>query len=275
METDFHKKVLNQIMRGIHFPVEVDSILLSNLDLDFELWAKSNKKPAWIELDNIHGSFANFNTKPEDQDTLNVRIQSELMQSGLLDMNVDIAIWDSINDYQKFWGNLRQMPFAVMNSTIRNFVNVKIVSGYVQRVDFSGYTNEWNSWGTIAFRYRDLAMDIYSFKDPNEKRKNKFLTGVAKMAIHKTNPLPNGDFRTASFQYKRERWEGSVMQWLGGLLVGMFKTTLKDMVLNIIKNENQKKIQQELKKNTKEKKKQARLAEQEQKHSEKKKKKKS
>lgn len=242
MESTFKKKVLNQIFRSIKFPLSVDTIAINDLDLKFELMASSIKNPAHITLDDVNGYFANFNTIPELDDTLKVDIDALLFKKGKLHLEVDIATRDSIKNYQRFRGHLASMPFAKLNQTIQNFINIKIIKGWIDRLDFAGYTNDKNSWGTVAFRYHDLQMDIYSFKDKTKKRKNKFLTGVAKMAIHPTNPLSNGNIRTASFKYTRERWEGSVMLWLGGTLVGVLKTTLKDFVLDILKDQGEKKV---------------------------------
>ncbi len=246
MESTFSKKVLNKIFRGIKFPLRVDTIAIQNLDLTFELMASSQKNPAHITLDSVSGYCANFNTIPGEDDTVRVNIDALLFKKGDLHLEVDIAIQDSVKNYQHFKGSLASMPFSALNQTIQNFVNIKIIKGWVDRLDFAGYTNDQQSWGTVAFRYHDLNMDIYSFKDKSEKRKNKFLTGVAKMAIHKTNPLPDGGMRTASFKYKRERWEGSVMLWLGGTLVGVLKTTLKDFVLDILKDQSEKKVKKAL-----------------------------
>ncbi|MCB0477308.1 MAG: hypothetical protein KDC84_04050 [Crocinitomicaceae bacterium] len=254
MEPTFQKKVLNAIFRSVKYPIKIDTIGVQNLGLVFELMATSEKDPAYITLDSITGHFANINTSPQSQDTLNISIDAILLEKGELHLDLDIAIHDSVKNYQKFRGYLQSMPFSALNQTIQNFVNIKIVKGWIDRLDFSGYTNDRKSWGTIAFRYHDLEMDIYSFKDKLEKKKNGFLTGVAKMAIHKTNPLPNGDMRTAPFEYVKERWEGSVMLWLGGTLMGVFKTTLKDFVLDILNDQEEKKIkkaQKELKKKQK------------------------
>lgn len=247
MESSFKKKVLNQIFNSIKFPLSVDIIQINDLDLTFELMASSIKKPAFITLDDVHGYLANFNTIPEQDDTLRVNVDAVLLKKGKLHLEVDMAIKDSIQNYQRFRGHLASLPFSTLNQTIQNFVNIKIIKGWIDRLDFAGYANDKRSWGTVAFRYHDLEMDIYSFKDKTEKRKNQFLTGVAKMAIYATNPLPNGGgLRTASFNYKRERWEGSVMLWLGGTLVGVLKTTLKDFVLDILKDQEEKKVKKAL-----------------------------
>jgi hypothetical protein len=251
MEKTYRKEVLNRIFRKIKFPLTIDTVHLVNTHLEFELMKTHKKAPALIILDSLNGYLANFNTVHEEKDTLNIFMDSKFMDKGRLTLQSDIVIWDSINEYQKFTGNLRSMSFMVLNGLIQNFVNIKIHSGYLHRVDFAGYADAENSWGSVAFRYRDLGMTIYSFTDPMETKQNKFLSDVAKMAIHKTNPLPNGDLRTANFRYSKERWEGSIASWLGGILVGVFKTTLKDFVLDIIKNESNKKVQKALKEKAK------------------------
>lgn len=245
LEASFKKKVLNEIFRGLKYPIRLDTIALKNMSLIFELMASSEKEPAHITLDSVNGYFSNFNSDPRSQDTLHASIDGIFLKKGEMHLDLDIAVHDTLDNYQKFRGYLQSMPFSALNQTIQNFVNIRIVKGWIDRLDFAGYTNEHKSWGTVAFRYHDLQMDIYSFKDKSEKKKNGFLTGVAKMAIHKTNPLPNGDLRTASFNYERERWEGSVMLWLGGTLKGVLKTTLKDFVLDILKDQGQKKIKKE------------------------------
>ncbi|MEZ4938987.1 MAG: hypothetical protein R2799_15470 [Crocinitomicaceae bacterium] len=255
LEPTFQKKVLNSIFRSVTYPIRADTVKIENLNLIFELLTSEEKEPAYITLDEVKGYLANINTNPSSKDTLKVSVDGVLLEKGDLHLDLDIAIQDSIKNYQKFRGYLQSMPFSALNQTIQNFVNIKIVNGWIDRLDFAGYTNDKKSWGTVAFRYHDLEMDIYSFKDKSEKKKNGFLTGVAKMAIHRTNPLPNGDLRTASFEYIRERWEGSVMLWLGGTLMGVFKTTLKDFVLDIIQNREEKslkKVEKEMKKKKRE-----------------------
>jgi hypothetical protein len=248
-EKGFTKNVLNHDLRNIPFPIKVDSVLFSNANIFFEIWNQKEVKPAKMKIQKLDGKVANFTTFKEENDTMRVEVDGVLMNQGKLNWNMVVAIQDSLSNYQKFWGNVRNLPFASVSPVIENFINLKVTSGMLVRLDFTGRSDTWSSYGKVAFRYRDMGFKIYSLNDFKKKNVNGFLTGMAKTVIYPNNPLPNGDFRLADFRYKRLPHESSIMHWVGGILIGSVKTCVKDFVLPIVEDMTQKKIDKVLDEN--------------------------
>lgn len=247
-EAGFYKSLFQEDIRAIPFPILVDTILFDDTKFNFDIWNSFLVNPANMFIDGMKGYLANFSTFKEGNDTLYLGMEGKLMNKGFLNWNMKMSIQDSISNYGRFWGHVKNLPFAEINPILGNFINIKVTSGILDRIDFVGRTDSWNAYGSVAFRYRNMDFDIYSLKDLTKKRKDGFLTSLAKTVIHKNNPLPNGDFRTADFQFSRKNHEGSLMLWVGGVLVGAVKTCLKDFVLPIVEDVSQKKIEEELKK---------------------------
>lgn len=246
-ETGFTKNILNEDIRNIPFPILVDSIIFDNTRIIFEIWNERVVEPAKMSLTKIAGHISNFSTFKEGDDTMRMNMNGKIMDQGDLEWNLDFAIQDSLSNYSRFSGYVEDLPFATMNPMIRNFLNIQVTDGYLERLDFVGRTDTWKAHGNVAFRYRDMDFDIYSLKDMTKTKRNSALSDLAKVALYKQNPLPNGKFRLADFEFTRLPHESSIMLWVGGILIGAVKTCVKDFVFDILEDVTEKKVNEVLK----------------------------
>ncbi len=247
-ESGFTKNIMNKDIRDVPFPILVDSVVFENTRIAFEIWNEKVVKPAKMSLTKMAGHITNFTTFKEGDDTMRIHMNGKIMDQGNLVWNLDFALQDSVSNYSRFSGYVQDLPFATMNPMIRNFLNIKVTKGHLERLDFVGRTDTWNSYGHVAFRYRDMDFDIYSLKDLSVTKRNTALSDLAKIALYKQNPLPNGQFRLADFRFRRMPHESSIMLWVGGILIGAVKTCVKDFVFDIVEDMTQKKIDEVLKK---------------------------
>ncbi len=237
LESGFHKRVLNEMIRSIKAPIKIDTIQIFNLDYDFELLNPAHSQPAIMNVKVHDGYIANFNTDRNSQDTVRIFLEGKFMNRGDIWLTVDLVPSDSIKNYQRFAGAIKNMPFNILNPLIRQFSNAKIASGYINEVSFHGVASANSSYGSVVFRYNDLKFDFY--KKKGEHKRFGILSGVANLSTHKNNPDKHGKLIAAKFHYVKKPWQGSLGLWLGGILNGMFNVAVKELPKEIIEEEQE------------------------------------
>lgn len=229
MDDDFHKYVMNENLRKIPIPFDIDSIILKKSDLKFRLMNSKYVEPAQLDISEINGSLAHFNNINK-KDTLQLSFNGQLMNVGQLDFHAAIPIHDAINNYQSFRGTLGPMNFKYFNPIIQHFVNIKVREGEIDQLSFTGECNSTRSKGTVSFAYSDLKIDVYSLKDKSVRKKNKFLSFISGLAFYKNHPTDTRPLTPKTFYFVKQKHQGSVMMWVGGIIDGMMKTTLKEFI---------------------------------------------
>jgi len=239
LDADFEKHVFGEVIRSIKTPIKIDTVQLFNVDVDYELKNTIYKEPAKLNFYINDGYIANFNTDVTSTDTLHFFAEGKFMKQGNMWITARILVSDSINEYQQYMGSIKNMPFSVLNPTIKQFFNADIASGYIDEVSFHGIANKNYTSGSVVFKYTDLRIDF--FKKNNHKKRFFLLSEIANASTHKNNPDKKGNLLAAHYKYQRKKWQGSVGLWLGGIINGMFNVAVKELPKEIIETEKEKK----------------------------------
>jgi hypothetical protein len=96
----------------------------------------------------------------------------------------------------------------------------------------SGTATNNTSRGKLTFIYDSLDCDVYKKDENGRQKKSWFYSVAANSAIHYSNPIHKNDKpREVDFYFEKQPFQGQSMLWIGGLVDGMIKTMLKDLVL--------------------------------------------
>jgi hypothetical protein len=222
------KKSFQQLLANIHVPIKIDGIKLHNLHLTFKLYFPTHKEPALIQLKHINGTLSEINTYKGHTKPIRLHATATIMNKGKLTFNATIPQHKKTHSYN---GVITAMPFTDWNQVLSKMAPVKIESGMVHRIQFSGIAGTSETSGKLTLTYSNLKATIYKKQVNGELKKAKLMSLVANTFIQTNNPAKGDSLPTSTpFYFKKEPYQGQIMLWVGGLLDGIEGTLLNEKV---------------------------------------------
>lgn len=220
------KKSIHKSLADLPIKIQIDSLLLREMQLEFQLYMPDKTQPAIVRLSQANGLITNLHNSDSSKHLTQFRLKSRIMAHGELDFQ---AIFTPNNPVHRFKGQIYTMPFSDWNQVIAQMAPVQISSGTIDGILFSGTANDMESRGKIDFQYHDLRASISRANKAGDMRKSSLLSGAAQLILRESNP-PKGknEAESHAFYFRREPWQGPVMLWVGGLLDGMEATLISE-----------------------------------------------
>lgn len=220
------KKSFRQALVELPVQLQIDSLLLRDMQLEFQLYMPNKTQPAIVRLTRGNGLITGLHNSDTSKRITQLRLKSRIMAHGKLDFQ---ATFTPGSLEHRFKGQIYTMPFSDWNQVIAQMAPVQISSGTIDGIHFSGTANDWESRGKIVFQYHDLRASISRANKAGYMRKSSLLSGAAQFILRESNP-PKGKSEAEShaFYFRREPWQGPVMLWVGGLLDGMEATLISE-----------------------------------------------
>jgi len=113
-------------------------------------------------------------------------------------------------EYFTFHGNASAFPAANLNSLIEHLAFVEAKAGNINSVNFFAMAMNDTTAGRLEFKYQDLEVGVLK-KDKEAEgamEQSKFLSFLARTAIHKNNPHANKPVRIAKMSFVRDPNKG-------------------------------------------------------------------
>ena len=218
------KKSIRQALAGLPMAMQIDSLMLRDMQLEFQLYMPKKTTPAIIRLTKANGIITDLHNTSDTKLLTKLRLHSKIMANGKLDFQATFTPGKMEHSYK---GQVYTMPFRDWDQVIEQVAPVKIESGTIDGIRFSGTAGDMETKGHMVFTYHSLKTSIWRTNKSGRVFKSNLLSGAANMIIKESNPA-KGETEPEGYDYhfRREPWQGPVMIWVGGLLDGMEGTLL-------------------------------------------------
>lgn len=220
------KKSIRQTLADLPVQLHIDSLLIKNMQLEFQLYMPGKSKPAIVRLDRANGLITQLHNKSSSKVLTHLSLKSRIMAHGKLDFQ---ATFTPGKLEHSFKGKIYAMPFSDWNQVVAQMAPLQISSGSIDGIQFSGMAGDMESRGKIIFRYHNLRAELSRTDKSGRIRKANLLSSATNLMLYESNPRTGKQLPDAqSFHFRREAWQGPVMLWVGGLLDGMEATLLSE-----------------------------------------------
>ncbi len=229
IEPGTYKPMPQDLIRGIDQKILVDSLRVIDSYLHFKLYPeKKTKQPGEIFLTKINATAYNFTNIFSDTDsaTLRVLFNANIMGESRMDADFYFPLQDTANPWW-FSFKTEKIDFTKLNSMTQHLVGLTILRGK-GRVDaprISG--NNFNTTGTMTFRYRKVRLSLYN------RKKAETETGIFSsmanffindLVLKSNNPKFARKARVGQIYAERDTQKGIVNFAFKGILSGMMST---------------------------------------------------
>ncbi|WP_316754884.1 hypothetical protein [Pedobacter aquatilis] len=194
-------------LKRLNFPVDIDTVKLTNIDLKYSEYNPASKKTGSVDFKSLTGNILNFTN-----DTLQLKrnnhavadLNSLLMGTGKLNVKIDFNLTDK-NGAFSYSGNLGNFDMKALNSLSKNLGLIEIESGNIQKVAFKANGNLRTATGSMSMLYTNLKVKLLSDNIDGQGTKEKgFLSFLANAVLVKDeNPKKGESPRTATMTNTR------------------------------------------------------------------------
>jgi hypothetical protein len=223
------KKSFQDALQNPGLALDIDTIKISNSKLLVDILFNNQHKPAEIILSNISGNITHLKTHSNNKETMKLALSATIMKTGKLHFTMSVPLRGQIHNYRAV---IKHIDLTEWNVIIGKASPIIIKSGLGRKVVMSGTATNNTSRGKLTFIYDSLDCDVYKKDENGRQKKSWFYSVAANSAIHYSNPIHKNDKpREVDFYFEKQPFQGQSMLWIGGLVDGMIKTMLKDLVL--------------------------------------------
>lgn len=210
--------------RKLPYTIHVDSIVIHHSHIAYEELPKSGLESGMISFDDINATFTNFNNRREKADPQFATLQATalLMNSGRIDASFIFPLDGSPTYHAQ--GSISKMHFNQLNPILKSIADVRVESGYLNRLTFEFNYTEHISKGLLQVDYKDLRITILN---KNKESTNQAKTFVANVLV-KTNidQTQTTLQRSAAIDIERDKTKSIFNVWSKSVLDGLKKSML-------------------------------------------------
>ncbi len=219
-------KLPQELVHEMKFPVNIDSISITNAKVTYEEQVENADKPGMVFFDTMNVLIENITNDPEmlkKNKLMKIYSEGMLMNKGLLKAKVFLPLTGKIDTFS-FSGSLGCMVMENLNTITIPNASVKIEKGNVKSVNFSANANNDFAKGRMEFLYDDLSIEILKNIDGEEVKERKFLSFLANEIIKRSNPVGDKPVRIAEMYFERDKNKG-ILNYLWKTVLSGIKVT--------------------------------------------------
>ncbi len=203
-----HPPSLQKLLRDAPFYIKIDTLNLTDAYASYEEVAKGNNLPGRIYFNNINGKFTGITNDSLLISTgaiLKLTTNSKLLNEGKLFASYSMPLNTESIDFNCA-GLLTGFSMATLNGVLEPLAGIKVMSGFVDTLDFAFQAGENSSNGNCMFLYHDLKLNV-SDKGPGEvnvsDRLKMFLAN--NFILQKENPKKGKPPEKAKLHFIRDK----------------------------------------------------------------------
>lgn len=179
------KKLYNQLLRDLKFPMKVDTLAIRNSLLVYEEEINFERGPGVITFNNFNLTATNIQSGfgQKKMDDLKIRIDCNFMNTSPMKVNWSLNVLDKTDGFN-IRGSIFKFDTSKLVPFTKPYMNLT-QQGMFDEVYFNIVGNDIKSKGDFGLKFHDLKVTLYKKKDPEKKAKLK--SAIANLLVKKNS----------------------------------------------------------------------------------------
>ncbi|PAU92804.1 hypothetical protein CK503_15040 [Aliifodinibius salipaludis] len=217
-----NKPLPQEIIRGIPFPIALDSIRIVDSNIRYSERQPKTEKEGYIEFSNLSATLTNLTnieTRWDDGKIPTLHAKTDVMEHAQLDVKFTFPIANGENR-QEIKGTLQPMDMQPLNNALEPLAFVRIDEGRILDLEFDMNLSEKQAGGTLNLQYQDLKISLLDKEGSEENFGDKAKSLLANTFKIKSNNKGE-DLRIAKVDFERIEHKSVFNYWWKSLLSGL------------------------------------------------------
>lgn len=216
------KTLMHQSLAESSFPIDIDSLLIKDALIDYQLIPKGKTKQGQVLLQHMNGYLTKLYSEEHKRDTMELLLTSDFLANGQFTFAAQFPLKGVPN--HQYHGHISALPFTDLNTIVTPMVGLQLNEGLIEDIYFTGTCTGNINQGEMIFDYDNLKLQVNNEK---KGKKNWVMTDIGNLIIrHKSKKDKDGRSKAVEFYYERPAYQGHIGFYLNGLLDGMMKNLL-------------------------------------------------
>ena len=194
-------------LRRLQIPLDIDTIKLKDLDVNYSEYNPASKKSGSVSFKNTNGTILNITNDSlalKKNNHALVNLTTSLMGASKLNLKINLNLTANDGAFS-YSGSMGNFNMKALNSLSVALGLVKIETGIIDKMSFSASGNTNQASGRLNMRYHNLKVDLLSDNiDGEGTQKKGFLSFLANnLLVNDKNPKDGEAPRTAKLSNSR------------------------------------------------------------------------
>jgi hypothetical protein len=202
------KPLPQQALRDLDMPLRIDSVSLSNIDVEYEEMSPQGLGPGVLTFAGINVSAGKISNEKEflaSKPVANMHITTLLMKRSKVDLRLAFMLADSSNTFT-CKGRVSSMYLPALNAMVENMGILRFKEGKLDDLSFAITFNENYAVGTARMGYQELRPEMLDKETGKRGLKERIVSKLAHFKIPESNPEdPDEPLRIGKVYFIRDK----------------------------------------------------------------------
>lgn len=223
-----YKALPASLLRMIEGSVNVDTLIMNNIFIQYEERTKHATEPGKITFQNLSAEcyhLTNDSARLAANPYFTIHASTQVLEKAVIkaDIRFDLS---SENDEFTMTAEGGSFDASILNSVIVGVLPAKITDGEVKRMQIEMTANDDRATGNMEFEYADMKFDLLTNDD--SKFKSWLATAAGRTIIRKDNLSTQNNYRSGEIAFDRRKDRFIFNYWWNSLKSGIVDVMVSD-----------------------------------------------
>jgi hypothetical protein len=199
---ELEKPLFEGMVERIPFPIELDTIRISNAAIVYRELLPGNAKPVSLKFDQVSAEVLNVISSDSLQAGTMI-VNASAVFNGVAKMNMDFQVPYGKESFS-LQARVQGFELSELNEILERMATVRVASGKVIEMLLEMEVSRYRSSNKLTFQYEDLKLELLG-KDYSKK---KLKSLVANLLSSKRNLATDSNYKKASYVTDRNIYRG-------------------------------------------------------------------
>lgn len=196
------KPLFEGMVEQIPFPIELDTIRISNSQIVYRELLPGNAEPGSLKFDQVSGEILNVISSDSLQSGT-MTVSASAVFNGVAKMNMDIQVPYGEKSFT-LQARVQAFELAGINDILERMANVRVETGKVKDMVLQMDVSRYSSSNQLTFQYENLKLELLG----NDQSKKKFKSALANLFTAKNNLASDSNYKKSIYVTKRNIYRG-------------------------------------------------------------------
>lgn len=231
-----YKPLISALLRNTRVRFTVPEINLDNCNVVYEEMQEKTSEPVKVSFNQLHALISHVSSDDvylDKNPVMTIAADARILET--IKAHVDYSA-NTLNATDEFSlkGHVHSFEATHLNRCIEPAARARIVSGHINKIDFSFTGNNTGSDGTLNIDYRDLKLEV-----DEEVKQNKLKTALANFFIKNDDHKEKGKSYTGKIDFTRRQDRFVFNYWWNSFKSGIVSSVLKKPAQKAIEKKKQ------------------------------------
>jgi hypothetical protein len=223
------KPLFEGMVEQIPFPIELDTIRISNAVIVYRELLLGNSKPGSLKFDQVSVEVLNF-TSSDSLQVGEMTLHANALFNGVAKINLDFQVPYG-KEFFTLQASVQGFELTGLNKILERMANVKVESGKVKEMLLEMEVSRYRSSNRLTFQYEDLKLELLG----EDHSKKKLKSAVANLFSSKSNLSTDSNYKKATYVTDRNIYRGPFNLMWESTKEGLLKIVPGDVAQLLVK----------------------------------------